>query len=493
MPFAGPKPTLPPSAIGASQALKRNNFGDWNAIAEELLAQGYSPQDVAEATGMDLGDIPDDAPDGMDPSIDSGSPDSFGVMAQDGEEDGEPDWLNTPDEETPDGEAQPPLMPGTVEGGIDQEVDPMGRQAQAMADAVVPNARPALSVLDGGAGQRLAAEVAKQKAATPEAPPPDPARIASLLTDGASGGVPFDEMSKENPDPGFLDMLKGAGGKVKDILSALAPSEAGAQGLMAAGLGMMGAQGTYGSTTSALGQGGLAGVKTYQQAKRREDVAQAKADQLKSLEKRADQTIRMKREELDAKKSDATSKQETAREKAILSKLARLQSMAAQGNEREAREIFAQDKELQEYLHRTDMPFTRGPAWLREGSDKDPKSMDGWAANIFARMKRGEAVSPPELELLKQKIGDDDSTREAFQAMLRLQETREGQELFRHMSPDDQIQWVIDEAKVFSSAKNRATDDRLGIQDSRKPADGRYDSLGGKSKEEIRKELHGGN
>lgn len=478
MGFADSTPNLGSSPWGAAQAMRRGGIRDEEQIAERLLASGVDPREVSQITGLDLG--LDDA-EGMDPGIDTNAPDSFGGMPADDPEDtfgvmqddegDEPGPFDPSIFEEPD----PVNPPMSVEQGIDQEIDPMGAQAQAIADAAVPSARPAVSVLEGGAGKALAEEIAKQKAAVPDAPPPeaDPARIASLLTGGASGGE-FDKASTENPDPGFLDTLKGAGGKLKSILSALAPSDAAAQALMATGFGMMGAQGTYGSTMGAIGQGGAAGMKTYQTAKRREDIAQAKADQLKSLEKRADATINMKRDELNAKKSTETSKAATAREKAAMARLEGYRRLASQGNNAEAKAGFAQDKELQEILHLSQIDFNRGPAWEKlaggGAGGGDPKSMDGWRARIFGDMRAGRPVSEHDVQVFLQSA-DDNATREAFQAMIRLQETRDGQKLFRNMTTDQVIQWVNDKAEVFRAAETAGKRKAYGIAGDEKKFD----------------------
>ncbi len=459
--------TMPMSAIGRSQQLRRQQVNDPVSIAEALHADGFSPEEIADATGIPLEQLGLDpsAEPGMAPNLDPTSPDSFGVMQDDMADDESSPWDKSPwstDEES----EQTPL---TVEQGIDQQIDPLGTKAAQLAEDAMPTPRPTVSVLEGGAGKRLAEEVAKQQAAQPEPPPPDTARIASLLTEGAAGGVPFDKASTENPDPSIVDVLKGAGekvgGKVKDIFSAImSPSDAAAQAMMSAGLGMMGAQGTYGSTMSAIGQGGAEGIKTYQTAKRREDVAKAKADQLKSLEKRADENIKLKREELAGKTSAQASKDADAKEKRLAAKLTQLRMLAAQGNTAEARDIFSKDPELQEYLHRKDLAFDRGSSWIKggAGSDGPPKSMDGWRARIFDDMRNGRPVSEHDVEVFLEGQNDN-ATREAFQAMIRLQETRDGQKLFRNMTHEQVLQWVVDKAEMFRKAESAGKRNAYGI------------------------------
>lgn len=471
MGFADSTASLGSNPWGAAQAMRRGGIRDERQIAEALLGMpGADPDEIAQITGIDPGEFADSA--GMDPGIDTNAPDSFGGMPAD-----DPgDTFGAMDDEEGAGDASPfdpdltqeeaesQSMPTTVQGGIDQEIDPMGAQAQALADSVVPTASPAVSVLEGGAGKKLAEEIARQKAAVPDAPPPeaDPAKVASLLTGGASGGE-FDKASTENPDPGFLDTLKGAGGKLKGILSALAPSDAAAQALMATGFGMMGAQGTYGSTMGAIGQGGAAGMKTYQTAKRREDIAQAKADQLKSLEKRADATIQMKREELAGKTKAQVSKDADAKEKRMAAKLTQLRMLAAQGNTAEARDIFSKDPELQEYLHRKDLAFDRGSSWIKGGSGNDgPKSMGAWAAEIYGKLRRGENVLPQDVAILKSEMKDD-ATRTAFTEMTRMMDTMEGRMAFMNMSREELAQYLQTRADALRDAESSALDKTLHL------------------------------
>lgn len=377
-------------AIKEAYMLRRNGASDEQIVAH-LRGKGFSDQQIGDATGIGpmFGEESDP---GLDaPEIGEDGPDSFGVMQDDQADDETSPWDQSPwstDEEN----EQPPAT--TVRQAVEQELDPLGTKAQAVADTTNPSPRIGITPSDPGAlirllDQKKGADVpavvapivenaANASTMKGEAVPSSVfSRIVDSMTGGSyTGGEDIDKMSKENPDPSIWDKVKGVAGKiaggVKDTVGAIAPSDAAAQGLMAAGLGMLGAQGTYGDTMSALGQGGLQGIKTYQGAKRREDIAKAKADELKSLEKRADANIRMKERELAAKERESDSKVGTAREKAMLSKLARLQSMAAQGNEKEAREIFANDPELQQYLHRKDLAFERGPTWLRSGSGDDP-------------------------------------------------------------------------------------------------------------------------
>lgn len=471
MGFADSNPSLGQSPWGAAQAMRRGGIRDERQIAEALLGMpGADPEEIAQITGLDPSEFADSA--GMDPGIDTNAPDSFGGMPADDPEDTfgvmRDDEGNEPGPFDPDiglEDQEPVHPPMSVEEGIDQQVDPMGAQAQALADSVVPTASPAVSVLEGGAGKKLAEEIARQKAAVPDAPPPeaDPARIASLLTGGASGDTSFDKASTENPDPGILDTIKGAGGKLKTLLSALAPSDAAAQGLMATGFGMMGAQGTYGSTMGAIGQGGAAGMKTYQTAKRREDIAQAKADQLKSLEKRADATIQIKREELAGKTKAQVSKDADAKEKRMAAKLTQLRMLAAQGNTAEARDIFSRDPELQEYLHRKDLAFDRGSSWIKGGSGNDgPKSMGAWAAEIYGKLRRGENVLPQDVAILKSEMKDD-ATRTAFTEMTRMMDTMEGRMAFMNMSREELAQYLQTRADALRDAESSALDKTLHL------------------------------
>lgn len=388
MPFANVAPSLGPSAHGASMALRRAGERDENKIAEALLAQGFSPEEVSDATGLNLDGMADD---GMDPWLDPGGaePDTFGVLREDqGEEPGPWDPM-VPGFEQP-GDAMPP--PETVDQTIDQELDPLGTQAQRLADQVSASPRIGITPEDPAALTRLL----EQQKAEEQAGSGVFSRIVNQMTGGAGGD--FDTASTENPDPGVWDMLKSAGGKITDVLGKFAPGDAAAQGMMAAGLGMLGAQGTYGNSMSAIGQGGGEGIKVYQQAKRREDVAKAKADQLASLEKRADANIKMKREELAAKTRDSNTRTAQANERLALARLREYRMMADQGMEREARELFANDIELQQLLGKKDIQFTRGSSWIKGGgADGEAKSMGAIEARIEQKLIRGEQLSETEV------------------------------------------------------------------------------------------------
>lgn len=100
--------------------------------------------------------------------------------------------------------------------------------------------------------------------------------------------------------------------------------DAGREALMATGFGILGAQNTYGSALSALGQGGLAGMTTYGYAKRR-----AQFDEQRKLQ-------------LEAQK-------DAAREARLQKRLSSLQTIA-KTNPEGANAMLAKDPELQAYI-----------------------------------------------------------------------------------------------------------------------------------------------
>jgi hypothetical protein len=109
----------------------------------------------------------------------------------------------------------------------------------------------------------------------------DPSFVSRLL-DLSSGNISPGEAevppggdTLKADQPGFLDKLKntigigkgaeqGVLGKTLDTLG----SPELMQGLIGAGLGMMGAQGTYGNVGAAIGKGGLVGLAAYDEAAR---------------------------------------------------------------------------------------------------------------------------------------------------------------------------------------------------------------------------------
>lgn len=125
------------------------------------------------------------------------------------------------------------------------------------------------------------------------------------------------------PEAGGGSVLPG--GLLQRILGGLGGMDANVrEGLIGAGLGILGAQGTYGDFGAAVGQGGLVGLNLYGLAKRRTGIDSAKRAQIEA-------------------------QKEAAREQRALKRLSVLQSLADR-NPEAANQMLAKDKELQQYI-----------------------------------------------------------------------------------------------------------------------------------------------
>ncbi len=98
-------------------------------------------------------------------------------------------------------------------------------------------------------------------------------------------------------DTWYAKLLGGLGDRLGD-------SSPFSQALMSTGFGILGAQGTGGSTSGALGQGGLAGMRTYERAQRRDSIDKAKKEQLAAQKERAAQGAQLAREKAAADKAN---------------------------------------------------------------------------------------------------------------------------------------------------------------------------------------------
>lgn len=147
----------------------------------------------------------------------------------------------------------------------------------------------------------------------PQMPPPSGGLAAGLMPPPQQAPAPQQPPAE---DPGIIAKVLGGLGSISD------PAK---QGLIATGLGILGAQGTRGSTLAAVGQGGLTGMAAYDYAKRTEDVKKA------AEQKRAD--------DLDA-----------AKLKKIEYKLSYAQKLADDGNVDAANAIIKNNPDVQDYI-----------------------------------------------------------------------------------------------------------------------------------------------
>lgn len=131
------------------------------------------------------------------------------------------------------------------------------------------------------------------------------------------GVNPENNPSVGTRDSWYAKLLGGLGDK-------LGGDSAAGQALMATGLGILGSQNTYGSTMGALGQGGIAGMATYNAQKRDQEVRQLARQKLA--------------QELDA-----------ARLKKVENKINFMQKLLDNGQTEDANKIMS-DPDVREYL-----------------------------------------------------------------------------------------------------------------------------------------------
>lgn len=292
MPFTSAKPKaskfsldfqMNNQAVPLSMELRRAGKSD-QQIALELQTQGFSPEEIEDATGVDVSLLPGG------PAGPPQTPTRISSMPK------SPAAMPPPLPVSYDDPAAAFPAVAYDDGGdlyddpMDVEGDPYGMPAGGVprGTAQAPgNLLDEVPAGASGAGTLLPGE-------------------AGMLLPGEPGGIA--------PEQSTIAKLMGF----------FSPESDSGQAIMAAGLGMLGAQGTYGSTAGAIGQGGIVGLNAYQGAQRTRQINDLRQQQIEAS-------------------------REAAREAKLQSRLKTLQTLAAD-NPDAANVMLARDTELQEYI-----------------------------------------------------------------------------------------------------------------------------------------------
>lgn len=374
MPFHDPAPTATPDwseAIHEAMVLRRTGLSD-KQIALKLAGK-YSAAEIVEATGVE-------------PSSSAASPPPVpGVRA-------------------PASPTRPAL----------RENIPVSESPLAIGGDTL--LRDHLGLGETGADAEPDADsddpLAALRAHAPELAAMGPEPGVGL---GAMEDQPPPNLGEPSPPTGISGIASGATGGLSNLLKAFSPDTAAGQGLLGMGLGILGAKGTYGDPAAAIGQGALTGLESYQKAKRYEGIDKFKRDQLSSVEKRADEENRIKRDT-----AASTEKNQTAQR--MMDKLQQIR-LVGEYSPAEARDLFAKDTELQDFLHKRTLEINGKPitmdeikagAVMREGipdsviakgalsggegGGETPSKLQGAA---IGKKLRGEPLNPNEEKLVE--------------------------------------------------------------------------------------------
>lgn len=448
MAFTPPKYGTDPTSL--AMQLRRSRRMSEEQIAEMLRMQGVPEDRIEQETGVSLSDDPNAAAPGTgDQGLDTTGADE-GADEQPGPEEEDSLGLGQLSKDlgvdalgpSPAGEEDylspllAPQSPKTIEQTVSRAIDPDTGMTQALRTSVNTGPDVGITPMRDNIGKIL------DKVNKVTAP--------GTLLDAQPGGDVVDSTGSEKP------------GGFARVMGMLSPDKPLGQGLMAAGLGMMSARGTYGNVGQAIGQGGLVGMSAYDKAKRQESIDQYRTD----LNKQA-------KEKLVSAEKIAGTKEQSAKEARLLTKMNYLREMA-RDNWDEANRLYKADPDLQAYMRSPTLQLTPGPAsWdddrARYFESADPATQREMAvggrgssgedniakqeADIMRRIRLGQPVSDVDRSIVAHRFPN--TLKEARDYLTTMMRTGNGDyaNSLRDMSDAEFQQEIINTARKWGASK----------------------------------------